>query len=60
MLETQMCSSPMDAYWVSSPLLRISYIINVEIRNYKKNTLKKLKKERKKKINKKDKTQLKK
>jgi hypothetical protein len=47
-----MCSSPTDANWVSSPSLRISWIINVEIKNNKKSTLKKLKKERKKKINK--------
>jgi hypothetical protein len=59
-LGRQMCSSPTDAYWVSSPSFRISKIIKVEIKNYKKNTLKKLKKERKKKINKKNKTQLKK
>jgi hypothetical protein len=51
---------PAGVYGVSTLTLRILYIINVQIRNYKKNTLKKLKKERKKKINKKNKTQLKK
>jgi hypothetical protein len=47
-----MCSSPTDVSGESSLGFIILKIINVEIKSYKKNTLKKLKKERKKKINK--------
>jgi hypothetical protein len=49
-LERQMCSSPTDAFWVSSLWLRILNIIIVEIKNYKKNTSKKLKKQEKRKL----------
>jgi hypothetical protein len=54
----QMCSSPTDVSGVHTLAFRILKIINVEIKNYKKNTLKKkLKKMKKKNLKKRSRNQ---